>query len=249
MLTRGCTGRDKIPLIIAHRGASYNAPENTVPAFLLAWEQGADAIEGDFFLTADDEIVCIHDPDTYRITGKSVLTGKATLDELRLLDAGRWKGEQWRGAGIPTLGMVLETVPEGKKIFIEIKSGIEILPTLYQEIDRSGLHRDQVVIISFSSDVISKVKSDMRGFKAIWLSEQECDGSVLETLEKTGADGFSSDYSMVTGEFVRMVLDAGYEYHVFTVNEPEAALKLMQYGVCSITTDRPDVIRKILIGN
>lgn len=71
------------PFIVAHRGASHDAPENTLAAFELAWEQGADAIEGDFHLTQDGHIVCLHDKDTKRTAGKKLVVGKSSLEELR----------------------------------------------------------------------------------------------------------------------------------------------------------------------
>ncbi|MDP6721144.1 MAG: glycerophosphodiester phosphodiesterase family protein, partial [Pirellulaceae bacterium] len=94
-------------LIVAHRGASYDAPENTLAAFRLAWRQGADGIEGDFYLTKDGQIVCIHDADTKRTAGVSRQVAKSTLAELRELDVGRWKDEEFAGERMPTLQQVL----------------------------------------------------------------------------------------------------------------------------------------------
>ncbi len=113
------------PLVVAHRGASHDAPENTLPAFRLAWEQGADAIEGDFFLTKDGHIVCTHDRMTGRLNpGKVKLqVADSTLAELQALDVGSWKGETWRGERMPTLAEVFATVPAGKRILIEVKCG------------------------------------------------------------------------------------------------------------------------------
>jgi glycerophosphoryl diester phosphodiesterase len=101
-------------LIIAHRGASHDAPENTLSAFKLAIEQGADAIEADFFLTSDEKMVCFHDEDTERICGKKLLVTQTPLDELQSLDVGKWKGPQWTGEKMPTMADVLAAVPEGK---------------------------------------------------------------------------------------------------------------------------------------
>ena len=76
-------------VIVAHRGASFDAPENTLAAFRLAWQQGADAIEGDFYLSKDNQIVCIHDADTKRTAVVSRQVAESTLAELRELDVGR----------------------------------------------------------------------------------------------------------------------------------------------------------------
>jgi len=83
--------------IIAHRGASHFAPENTVSSFKLAWGKNADGIEGDFYLTKDGEIICMHDPTTKRTTGVDFLISDTTYEQLRKLDAGKWRGEKWKG--------------------------------------------------------------------------------------------------------------------------------------------------------
>ncbi len=248
-----CSKSPTAPMIVAHRGSSYDAPENTIPAFMLAWEQGSDAIEGDFFLTADGEVVCIHDSHTGRVSDTSLIVAESSLEELRKLDAGSWKGEEWKGTGIPTLAEVFAIVPADKKIFVEIKPGTEILPGVYEEIDRSGLRDDQIVIISFNADVVREFKAARPEHKVYWLSGLRKDAygnvvpgldTVLETLERTGADGFSSHYGLVTGGVVDQILNAGYEYHVWTVNDPERAWELKGYGVMSITTDVPGLIRE-----
>ena len=108
------------PIVIAHRGASHDAPENTLEAFRLAWEQGADAIEGDFRLTADRRIVCIHDATTARTGDRTLRVSRSRFDALRRVDVGAWKGARWRGASIPSLEEVLACVPAGKRLFIEL---------------------------------------------------------------------------------------------------------------------------------
>jgi glycerophosphoryl diester phosphodiesterase len=101
-------------LIVAHRGASYDAPENTLPAFTLAIEQGADALETDFYLTTDQHVICFHDKDTERITGRKLLITETPFEELRKMDVGSWKGPQWKDERMPTIEEVLAAVPEGK---------------------------------------------------------------------------------------------------------------------------------------
>ncbi len=243
------------PVIVAHRGASYYAPENTIPAFMLAWEQGADAIEGDFFLTADGEIVCIHDPYTGRVAETSMVVSESSLRELKELNVGSWKGKEFGGATIPAIAEVFEIVPSGRKIFVEIKTGTEILPRLYEEIERAHLLPGQIVIISFNSEVIKEFKAARPMHKALWLSGISRDEqgnpvpyteAILETLENAGADGFSSNYRPVTPEIIDAVIDAGYEYHVWTVNDASTAKAFKHYGASSITTDRPGFIRENL---
>ena len=107
-------------------------------AFRLAWDKQADAVEGDFYLTADQEIVCIHDKDTNRTAPNQPVFSVAdsTLDQLKTLDVGSWKNQRFAGERIPTLGEVLSVVPSGKKILIEIKCGKEIVPELKSQLSQ-----------------------------------------------------------------------------------------------------------------
>jgi len=97
--------------IIAHRGASHDAPENTLAAVNLAWQQNADAVEIDVHLSRDGQIVVIHDENTRKTAGLNKNVSEQTLAELRRLDVGRWKGRQWAGEKIPVLAEVLGALP------------------------------------------------------------------------------------------------------------------------------------------
>ena len=241
------------PLIVAHRGASFDAPENTLPAFELAWKRGADAVEGDFLLSKDGHIVCVHDKKTKKVADQNLEVVTSTLKELQALDVGSSKDEKFRGTRIPTLPEVFATVPKGKKIFVEVKCGPEIVEPLIKEIDRSGLTHDQVVLICFNGEVIRKFKKVKPKHKAYWLcSFREKKGvltpdlkTIMDTLKSTGADGLDSHFS-IPEEFSQEVLDAGYEWHTWTVNDPGMAKQLVQRGVHSITTDRPGFLRDAL---
>ena len=127
--------------IIAHRGASYDAPENTLEAVRLAWSQKADAVEVDVFLSKDGEVVLHHDATTKKLSGVDRKVVDQSYAELRQLDVGAWKGDQWYGVRIPKLDDVLATIPEGKRIFIEVKCGPEIIPALAKSFRQSGKRR------------------------------------------------------------------------------------------------------------
>tara|TARA_B100000745_G_C19782764_1_gene256469 strand:- start:6 stop:407 length:402 start_codon:yes stop_codon:yes gene_type:complete len=99
--------------IIAHRGASHDAPENTLESVKLGWAQGADAVEVDVYLSKDGHIVVHHDSDTKKLAGVDRKVVDQTLAELRQLDVGAWKGPKWKGVRIPELDDVLATIPEG----------------------------------------------------------------------------------------------------------------------------------------
>ena len=144
--------------IIAHRGASHDAPENTLAAFKLGWQQRADAVELDIWLTKDGKLVVCHDADTKRTTGTAAKIPESTLADLRALDAGAWKAPQWKGELLPTLDEALALIPDGKRLVIEIKCGVEVLPELERVIKAAGKPAAQLVIISFSHPVCAAAK-------------------------------------------------------------------------------------------
>jgi glycerophosphoryl diester phosphodiesterase len=244
-------------LIIAHRGASYDAPENTLAAFRLAWEQQADGIEGDFYLTSDRQIVCFHDKTTLRVAPAvpERPVAEMTLAELRKLDVGSWKDARFAGEKPPTLEEVLQTVPAGKLFFVEIKSGPEILPVLKPQLEASGLKPDQLVIIAFNDEVASGARQMMPQYRVNWLTSYKQENAqapwkpgrrqVLRTLSATGATGLGTNGNtdVVDIAFGRAIRKAGREFHVWTINEPVLARHFQDLGVDSITTDRPAFIR------
>ena len=242
------------PLIVAHRGASKDAPENTLPAFRLAWEQGADAIEGDFHQTKDGQIVCIHDRDTKKVAERNLVVSDSTLAELRQLDVGAYHGKAFKGTVIPSIAEVFSTVPDEKMIYIEIKSNDTIVPILLQEIEKSDLELEQIVVISFDSNVIHTLKTTAPQYKASWLSGFKTDESgtispslksVLETLKRIDADGFSSS-SNIPKPYIKGVEERGYEWHVWTVDDINDANRFKSWGAKSITTNLPKIMKKNL---
>lgn len=249
--------------IVAHRGASADAPENTLAAFKLAWEQGADAIEGDFYLSADHEIVCIHDKDTERTApGQAVRkVSESTLDQLKQLDVGEWKGERFQGERIPTIEEVFAVIPKGKKILIEIKCGPEIVPHLKARLAQSSLEEDQVLIICFNAEVVRAVREAMPQYKVNWLTSYRQVANtelwfpdvdyVIKQLKETKATGLGTQgrTHVVNQAFAEKVASAGFELHVWTVNDPKDASYFSELNFASITTDRPRYIRDALAKN
>ncbi len=242
------------PLIVAHRGASRDAPENTIEAFNLAWEQGADAIEGDFHQTKDGKIVCIHDKETKSVADRNLVIGKSTLVELRKLDVGAYRGEDFKGSVIPTIAEVFSTIPDRMKIYVEVKCGTEIIPALIEEMGKSCLRREQIVIISFNERVIEEFKAKAPAYKAYWLCSFKKEDSgeiipaletVLETLALAKADGLSSNINIPV-PVLKSVMEHGYEWHVWTINDLETAKRFKQSGARSITTDVPGYLKRNL---
>lgn len=246
------------PLIIAHRGASFDAPENTLAAFGLAWNQGADGIEADFRLSADGRIVCIHDADTKRVSGKGLVVKDATYAALAALDVGKWKGEAWRGEKIPTLDEVLDIVPSGKHLFIELKAGPEIVAPLAEVLERSKPATSQIVIICFDGDVLIACKEKLPKYKRHFLADyrRQEDGSwaptvddVIARIGRAKADGFGTQNRVeyFDQEFVRRLYAAKIgEFHVWTVDDPRQAQTYRQLGAWALTTNRPGELRAAL---
>ncbi|MSS99876.1 MAG: glycerophosphodiester phosphodiesterase [Pedosphaera sp.] len=243
--------------IIAHRGASHDAPENTLAAFKLGWQQRADAVELDIWLTKDGKIICLHDANTKRTTGVMKQVGESTLDQLRALDAGAWKDPKWKGEKLPTLAEVLALIPEGKRLVIEIKCGIEVLPALERDIHASGRPAAQLVIISFKRDVCVKAKKIFPQIPVLFLASFKQDketgawtpppDELIRKAKSGGLDGINLGYKgPIDAAFVKKARAAGLKFYVWTVNDTEAARTLVAAGVDGITTDRPEWLREQL---
>jgi glycerophosphoryl diester phosphodiesterase len=246
-----------LPLIIGHRGASYRAPENTLPSFQLAFREGADGVEADFRLTQDGEIVCLHDDSTRRTVGADLKVCETTLAELRRLDAGSWKGEGWAGAAIPTLGDVLAMLPQGKRLFIELKGGRELLEPLEHILAASAVSPAQIRILSFNAELVRLLKDQLPGYRSCWLTDYSLRGSwrpsqeqLLATLEECGAHGLASrDRAVLDEALVAELRKRSLEIHVWTVDAARAARRLQALGVDSIMTNKPGFIRRSLAGD
>jgi glycerophosphoryl diester phosphodiesterase len=231
---------------IAHRGASYLAPENTVAAAKLAWELGADAVEIDVYLTKDNRVMALHDKDTKRTTGgkKSLAIKNTPSLVLNDLDVGSWKDEKYKGEKIPFISEIIETVPEGKKLVVEIKTGSEILPHLKRAIEKSG-KQDQMVFICFGWETILDTKKEFPDNACYWLSssKQGLKKKMKEAAE-AGLEGVNLNYKIIDEEVMQMAKELNLEVLTWTVNDPEIAKRMTELGVTGITTDRPKWLKE-----
>lgn len=241
--------------IVAHRGFSARAPENTVAAFNLAWEHGTDACELDLHLTADGEIVAIHDKDTRRTTGAAKVVKESSLAELRALDAGSWKAARYAGERIPTLAECLATLPEGRKrFFLEIKCGPEVVPVLARQLEAWQPRAAQLCIIAFDREVARESKKAMPWMKVYRLSSEVTKdkkpvdlAALIADTVADGLDGLDLGLKWKWDEsMAREIRAAGLELYVWTVNQPEDARRLAALGVDGITTDDPVMLRAAL---
>jgi len=247
MAAVGVEGANREVELIAHRGASYNAPENTMAAIELAWSQDFD-VEIDIHLTLDGRLVAVHDSDTRRTAGRRLVVARSTAGELRELDVGRWMSDEFAGERIPLLEEVLETIPPQRRLFIEVKSGNETVPVLERVVGSSG-KAGQVVIISFSLETVVLAKESMpqvpvyllmrSGRERITRRFKPHDASFIELVREHGLDGLNVHFGGVTAGFVGAAKAFGLNLYVWTVDDTEEARRLVELKVDGITTNRP----------
>ena len=229
--------------IIAHRGASYLAPENTVAASKLAWEVCADAVEVDIYLFRDNKIMCIHDSDTKRTTGQDFKVSETLSEQLRKLDAGSFKNEKYKGEKIPFLKEIIKSVPEGKELVVELKCKSEVLPYLIKDVRKYGKNR-KFVFICFDLQTIADTEKAFPDNKCYWLCGNK--QLLMQNLDKTaslGLVGVSLAYGIIDNEIATIVRDHKLELFTWTVDDSAEAKRLISLGVKGITTNRPGWLR------
>lgn len=241
--------------IIAHRGASFDAPENTVAAFRLGYEQGADAGECDVHLSQDGRVAVIHDADTARVSGHKQAVADQTLAELRTLDAGQWG--KWKGSAfaenIPLLSDVVAIVPTGKRLFVELKVGTVILAELANVIRASRLTPAQLPLICFDLGTARAAKRQLPAHEVLWIVDHPKVGrgpdieELIKSAREAGLDGLDLNYRFpIDSEFVKKIHAAGLKLYTWTVDDPVAARAQAAAGVNGITTNRPGWLRSQL---
>ena len=239
--------------IIAHRGASADAPENTVAAFKLGYAQNADGCELDFHSSKDHKLIVIHDDTTRRVAGVNKKIAAQTFDELRHLEAGQWG--KWKGRNfsekLPTVDEALATIPAGRKLYLHCYCAEEDLGQARDAVIRSGKKPEQVVFICFDLAACTRFKRMLPQNKVYWLCSYRPKGPPLDEIlckAKVGnVDGINLDFHFpIDKAMVEKVHRAGLELHVWTVDDPAEAGKLVAAGVDSITTNRPGWLREQL---
>lgn len=232
--------------IIAHRGASFHAPENTLASAKLGWEHNADAVEIDIHLSADKKIMVIHDAGTKRTTGEDFKIATTPSEKIRALDAGSLKSETYKGEKIPFLYEVLDIIPKGKQLVIEIKSNKELVPLLKAEIEKSGKMK-QCVIISFDFDALVEAKKALPKIPSYYLSSKvgpETFPELLKRLQDNKIDGLNLNSSTITPELSALCNQNKIPLYAWTIDDVEVAKKLIDLGVTGITTNKPLEMRE-----
>jgi glycerophosphoryl diester phosphodiesterase len=241
------------PTIFAHRGASAHAPENTLAAFELALAQGADGIELDAKLSADDHVVILHDAKVDRTTDRRGRVKDMSLAELRSLDAGGFFAEQYRGEKVPTLEEVFEAL--GKRMFVNVEltnyntPGDHLVESVCMLVKKCGLQK-QVLFSSFFGSNLSKARGLLpevpRGLLAF--------NGLLGAWARSFGFAFGRYQALhpnlkdVTPQQVQRVHRLKRRVHVWTVNTSEDMRRLFNWDVDAIFTDDPQLAVQVREG-
>ncbi len=259
--------RDEVA-IIAHRGSSMAAPENTLAAVEQAILDGTDYVELDVRLTADDEIVLFHDRSLTRLTGDPRDLGELTREELDGFDVGSWFGDAFQGERIPGLDEALAAVRGRSALMIDLKPdpGRElalaegVLATLHREAQlRRACHEEapdpEAAAACGDSDVIGEtrlatmspalareIKAREPALRVTLLAQLILPG----TLDRRGFDALGLRHNRITENEIRLARRYGYEVHAWTINDRARMSQLIDLGVDAIITDRPALLAELL---
>ena len=232
--------------LIAHRGASKEAPENTMSAFKRAVEIGADWIELDVHLTADHVPIVIHDPFLGRTTNGHTQqrVTELTLAELKTLDAGIWFGTQFAGEKIPTLDEVLAFNRSRKGLMIELKKGhtpsrplVEAVLDSLEKAPKNG----PICLGSFSRHILEEIREHTIDIPLIGILE---DINLIDTFLSLRLPRLAIWYKLLNPALIEQIHSAGSKVWAFTVDDPQHAAFLTSIGVDGLISNDP----KTMIG-
>ena len=233
---------ETLPQVMAHRGASQEAPENTLAAVRLAIEQGADWVEIDVQETASGAILVIHDSDLMKVAGVPLKVATAPLEELQAVDIGSWKDPRYADQRIPTLQQVLELARDRIRVNIELKYyGQEqrLEERVASIVEQAGM-QDQVVLMSLSYPGVRAMRALRPGWPVGLLSSVS-----LGDVTRLEADFFAINAKFANRAFVRAAHRRGKQVYAWTVNDPVLMSAMTSRGVDAIITDRPGLARDV----
>jgi len=241
-------------LIIAHRGESLDAPENTFASINLAWQRDADAVEIDVQLTKDQKIVLIHDKTTLRTGGKYKRITANNYDELFKIDVGKFKDMKWKNERIPLLDKVIDAIPKNKILFVEIKSDETIIKPFQNLIGQKIINPNQIKFIGFNINTMKLLKDTFPEIGVYWIVEWK-DYKSKESLNETiricksakldGLDVQARKY--LDKDVIHLVKNSGLRIYTWTVDDLERAKQLHFDGIDGITTNRAGWLKNKLI--
>ncbi len=240
--------------VIAHRGVSGTAPENTRVAVRRAIEVGADMVEIDVGLTRDGHVVVLHDATLDRTTDGRGRLAEATLEQVRRLDAGAWFSPEFAGETVPTLAEVLDLVRGRILLNVEIKGeavtdtaagGVvdKVLRLVRERRMESG-----VILSSFSPTALRHARRLDPGVRtaSLYNSEVHAGMGPLEVMTEVGASGFNLSSKQLTARILQLCHAHRRPVAVYTVNQEKQMRRLIEMGVDAIFTDHPERLLRVL---
>lgn len=233
------------PTIVAHRGDSVHAPENTMPAFELAYEEGVEWVEFDVHQTADGIVVVCHDEDLTRVSGKKVCVSELTYEDTRFLDVGSWFSKEFSYVRLSTLDEVLKLFKTSDtRLQIEVKGDgpTEHLVERALKVVYDNDMEDRVVFTSLEKSLLEEIKSLNQEIPTLY-SMYIAYSSINEIEE---ADHFTIEQSNYTRELVLKLQESGSLCFAWTANTEDTIQYLVDCGVDGILTDNPVMIKNAL---
>jgi len=240
-------------IVIAHRGASAYAPENTLPAFVKAVEMEAEMIELDVLISKDKVPVVFHDAKLGKKSNGSGLVSDYTLSELKKLDAGSWFSEEFAGTKIPTLDEALKYAKNKISVNIEIKTEAVtdqydggVVQKSIELVKKHGLQQ-YVIFSSFDYRAIKQIKTHAPEISAALLYEenQSDKKSPSQLTAEYKTDAFNCSYRQLSKKWMKSLKKSGIPVFVYTVNEEKRMEKLIRQGVTGIFSDKPDLLKTV----
>ena len=253
----GCASVNKpaYDTLIAHRGESKDAPENTLPAYKMAVDRGF-GFECDIYLSSDKRLYTFHDSTLRRTTSGAntnacTAVDWATVSKLNVGGWGHWKGSKFDPTRPALLEEVLALARPGRKIYVEVKgddpSWVPYIKAVFAKEPKAT--PETVLFISFGRKVSAELKRQMPEFKTYWLTGKVPPASeLIAELRALGVDGIDIRYkpAEVTAEYIAAVKSAGFEFHVWTIDDPQAAAEAFSRGAQTVTTNRAKYILEAL---
>lgn len=230
--------------VMAHRGASTEAPENTMAAFQKAIDDMADYIELDVQLTNNGEVIVMHDSNAYRTTGVDANIVNMTYKEVKTLDAGSWFSDEYVGENVPSLKEVLELTQGKIKLNIELKpadNGTALAKNTVRLIEKYNMVND-CVITSFSESALKAVKTYNQEIKVGYILS----AAYGDFYDMKNVDFFSVNAAFLSKRTIDAIHNSGKRVYAWTVNNKEAIKNLTNKGVDGIITDNPVLARETI---
>jgi glycerophosphoryl diester phosphodiesterase len=235
---------DRPVLVIAHRGASIAAPENTLAAFRRAVEEGAHVVELDVQESADGEVVVVHDSDLMKVAGVGWKIWETDAARLRSVDLGAARGPAFAGERVPTLAEALDVCKGHVNVLVELKSyghNDRLEERVVAIVETAGMEAD-CTFMSLDHDMVHALKRLRPSWRTGVLVAK-----ALGDLTDLDADFLAVQAGMVDGRFVRRAHRAGRQVYVWTVDDPASMVAAVSYGVDGLITNEPAVARRVLL--